>query len=109
MNERASQLNQPFIKASNRLISPREPNLFQHFVRLEVQALVETFKKGEILRLEFTTPKLLNYRRNRRVILAHCPTLEANCQNSKVHCVGPIVDLGNTTKSIHYETYGVRR
>src|SRR5262249_47713627 len=77
------QLNQPFIEQSICLSPLREPKLFEHVVRFEVQALVETFKKGQILCREFATPKSLHYRRNRRVILAHCPTLEAECQIPK--------------------------
>jgi len=56
VDERARQLNQPFIKQPIWLSPSREPKLFEHVVRFEVQALVETFKKGQILGREFATP-----------------------------------------------------
>src|SRR5580765_7467501 len=83
VDERAGQLNQPFVKEPIRLISLRQPKLFEHVVRFEVQPLVETFKKGEILRLELATAKLVDYRRDRRVIFAHRLTLESDCQIPK--------------------------
>jgi hypothetical protein len=71
VNERASELDESFVK---RVIWPpalREPEFFQDVVRFEEQALIETFEVPQVMCIQGLPAKLLDHARDFVAFVAH--------------------------------------
>src|SRR6267142_6211407 len=59
----------------------------------EEQSFVETFKKSEVVRIEFLTLKTLNYRSDFCIMSAHRLTLESESENPKLNVLARTVSI----------------
>jgi hypothetical protein len=81
MNERACQLDQPFVKSAVGPVPVFEPKLFQNIVRLVILALIKTIKITLVIGIQPGSGLLLDHARDSFTLVAHRPIIAASRWN----------------------------
>lgn len=83
MHERTGELNQTFEKTSVRAVPVRQPQMFEHIVRLVIQPAVETIEIAKVMRIEILSPEGFNHGGDARAFLTHRLKIKSKYQSQK--------------------------
>ena len=99
MHERARKLYQAFVKITVRAVLVRQPQIFQHVVRLVKKPAVEAVEVAEIMRVEFPSTEGFDHRGDACAFVAHGFRLKSNLQSLKSKVAAPVrtLDIGLET------------
>jgi ParB family chromosome partitioning protein len=108
MHERTCELDESLVKISVRAMLVRQPQIFQHVVRLVKKLAVEAVEIAEVMRGEFVSPEGFDHRGDAGAFVTHRFRVKSKVQSPKSKVAGLVLTLDIGLETLDFICHSAR-